>query len=331
MKTIMGLLTFVECERQGQQINRDVAKRLMRMLLALQTYRERFEQPFLEESARFFTAEGQRLLNELDASQFLVHVERRLLQAADMVQSYLDSATKRPLIEAIEQHLLKPHAQAILDRGFEQLLNGDKLADLHRMFSLFCRIGAQDSLRDAFSGYIRRHGEDIINDTTREKEMISDLLVFQQRMVDAVMSAFANDDRFRLALKNSFEHFMNLKANKVAEFMAKFVDKQLRVQKGANDTEVESTLEHMLTLFRHLNSKDMFETFYRKQLAKRLLLSTSASDELERSMIVKLKSECGSNFTSKLEGMLKDIDLSRDLKEHVRPASIGLLLLPSFA
>lgn len=34
-------------------------------------------------------------------------------------------------------------------------------------------------------------------------------------------------------------------------------------------------------------------------------------------MIVKLKSECGSNFTGKLEGMLKDIDLSRDLKEQV--------------
>lgn len=84
-----------------------------------------------------------------------------------------------------------------------------------------------------------------------------------------------------------------------------------------NETELEVTLERMLVLFRHLNSKDMFEAFYRKQLSKRLLLGTSSSDELERSMIVKLKSECGSNFTGKLEGMLKDIDLSRDLKDQV--------------
>ena len=169
-----------------------------------------------------------------------------------------------------------------LTQGFEPLLNGDKLDDLHRMYSLFCRINAQEPLRDTYSGYIRRHGEDLVNDTTREREMVTDLLQFQQRMENALNTAFENDDRFRLALKNSFEHFINLKANKVAEFMAKFADKQLRVQKGVDDTEVEQTLERMLTLFRHLNSKDMFEAFYRKQLAKRLLLSTSASDELER-------------------------------------------------
>lgn len=34
-------------------------------------------------------------------------------------------------------------------------------------------------------------------------------------------------------------------------------------------------------------------------------------------MIAKLKAECGSNFTGKLEGMFKDIDLSRDLMAQV--------------
>ena len=45
------------------------------------------------------------------------------------------------------------------------------------------------------------------------------------------------------------------------------------------------------------------------------LISTgkSANYELEKSMLSKLKSECGSNFTSKLEGMFQDIELSRDI------------------
>jgi Cullin family len=30
-------------------------------------------------------------------------------------------------------------------------------------------------------------------------------------------------------------------------------------------------------------------------------------------MILKLKTECGGSFTSKMEGMFKDIDLSKDL------------------
>lgn len=57
----------------------------------------------------------------------------------------------------------------------------------------------------------------------------------------------------------------------------------------------------------------MFEAFYKKDLAKRLLLGRSASTDAEKNMITKLKTECGSQFTNKLEGMFKDVDLSRDI------------------
>lgn len=68
----------------------------------------------------------------------------------------------------------------------------------------------------------------------------------------------------------------------------------------------------------------MFEAFYKKDLAKRLLLGKSASIDAEKSMISKLKTECGSQFTNKLEGMFKDIELSKRNKvnpsnNHPRP------------
>ena len=49
----------------------------------------------------------------------------------------------------------------------------------------------------------------------------------------------------------------------------------------------------------------MFEAFYKKDLARRLLLGKSASHDAEKAMIAKLKAECGSQFTNKLEGMFK--------------------------
>ncbi len=60
--------------------------------------------------------------------------------------------------------------------------------------------------------------------------------------------------------------------------------------------------------------KDVFEAFYKKDLAKRLLLGKSASIDAEKTMIAKLKAECGSQFTSKLEGMFKDVELSGALQ-----------------
>lgn len=68
-----------------------------------------------------------------------------------------------------------------------------------------------------------------------------------------------------------------------------------------------------MELFRAINGKDVFEAFYKKDLAKRLLLGRSASVDLELSMLSKLKTECGSVFTSKLEGMFKDVKLSKEL------------------
>lgn len=49
----------------------------------------------------------------------------------------------------------------------------------------------------------------------------------------------------------------------------------------------------------------MFEAFYKKDLAKRLLLGRSASMDAEKLMISKLKAGCGGNFTANIEGMFR--------------------------
>lgn len=123
------------------------------------------------------------------------------------------------------------------------------------------------------------------------------------------------------------------------------MDKHLKSSKGASEIEIEDMLNHVrppslvpsplhpsrrctphvrspnnalttpqvMELFRAINGKDVFEAFYKKDLAKRLLLGRSASVDLELSMLSKLKTECGSVFTSKLEGMFKDVKLSKEL------------------
>lgn len=55
-----------------------------------------------------------------------------------------------------------------------------------------------------------------------------------------------------------------------------------------------------------VQGKDVFEAFYKKDFAKRLLLSRSASGDVEKAMLAKLKAECGAQYTSKLEGMFQD-------------------------
>lgn len=62
----------------------------------------------------------------------------------------------------------------------------------------------------------------------------------------------------------------------------------------------------------------MFERYYKQHLAKRLLLNKSLSDDSEKNMITKLKTECGCQFTSKLEGMFKDMTLSNSMMDEFK-------------
>ena len=76
--------------------------------------------------------------------------------------------------------------------------------------------------------------------------------------------------------------------------------------------------EALLLLLSLSSGKDVFEAFYKKDLAKRLLVGKSASVDAEKSMLSKLKQECGAAFTSKLEGMFKDMELSKDVLVHFK-------------
>jgi cullin 1 len=68
-------------------------------------------------------------------------------------------------------------------------------------------------------------------------------------------------------------------------------------------------------LFKYIDDKDAFQTFYITKWSKRLIHGVSASDEAEASMISKLKDACGFEYTNKLQrmftGMSKPLKPSR--------------------
>lgn len=70
-----------------------------------------------------------------------------------------------------------------------------------------------------------------------------------------------------------------------------------------------------MTIFKFLEDKDVFQKFYTKMLAKRLVNGNSASDDAEASMISKLKEACGFEYTNKLQRMFTDMSISKDLND----------------
>ncbi|KAK3763752.1 hypothetical protein RRG08_065716 [Elysia crispata] len=325
-RTVDGLLRLIERERNGEAINRQLLKSLLRMLSDLNIYQSAFEKKFLDATEMLYTAEGKRLVQEREVSEYLLHVDKRLAEENERLLLCLDQSTRKPLIACVEKHLLENHMKFILQKGLDQLLDENRISELTLLHNLCSRVkDGLKLLRQEFAAYIKKTGRVVVvnpsNDPEKDKDMVQQLLDFKDKIDFVITKCFGKNEKFINAMKESFESFINQRQNKPAELIAKYVDSKLRAgNKEATEEELEKLLDKILVIFRFIHGKDVFEAFYKKDLAKRLLVGKSASVDAEKSMLSKLKQECGAAFTSKLEGMFKDMELSKDTSHSFRQA-----------
>lgn len=314
-RTVDGLLMLIEKERNGDTVDRTLLKSLLRMLSDLQIYQDAFEEKFLLATKQNYQAEGQRAMQDMEVPEYLQHVSNRLAEENERLLHYLDATTKRQLIYNVEKQLLAVHLTGILQKGLDALVEENRIPDLTLMYSLFSRVKTGTvELCATYNAYIKKKGRTIVIDPEKDKSMVQDLLDFKDKMDSIVRKCFDHNEKFTNSLREAFESFINQRANKPAELIAKYVDMKLRAgNKEATEEELENILDKIMVLFRFIHGKDVFEAFYKKDLAKRLLVGKSASVDAEKSMLSKLKQECGGGFTSKLEGMFKDMELSKDI------------------
>ncbi|CAN6246112.1 unnamed protein product [Urochloa humidicola] len=315
------LLDLIDRERMGEVINRGLMRSITKMLMDLgpAVYQDDFEKPFLDVSASFYSRESQEFIECCDCGTYLKKAERRLNEEMERVSHYLDAGSEVKITSVVEKEMIANHMHRLVhmeNSGLVNMLVDDKYEDLGRMYALFRRVpDGLSTIRDVMTSYLRETGKQLVTDPERLKDPVE----FVQRLLnekdkhDKIISvAFGNDKTFQNALNSSFEYFINLN-NRSPEFISLFVDDKLRKGlKGATEEDVEVILDKVMMLFRYLQEKDVFEKYYKQHLAKRLLSGKTVSDDAERSMIVKLKTECGYQFTSKLEGMFTDMKTSQD-------------------
>ncbi|KAJ8445458.1 hypothetical protein Cgig2_031271 [Carnegiea gigantea] len=315
------LLELILRERTGEVINRGLMRNIIKMLMDLgsSVYQEDFEKPFLEVSANFYQAESQRFIECCDCGDYLKKAERRLNEEIERVSHYLNPTSEKKITTVVEREMIADHMLRLVhmeNSGLVNMLLDDKYEDLGRLYNLFCRVdNGLSTIRDVMTSHIRETGKQLVTDPERVKDPVE----FVQRLLDEkdkydkiISLAFNNDKTFQNALNSSFEFFINLNPRS-PEYISLFVDDKLRKGlKGVSEDDVEVVLDKVMMLFRYLQEKDVFEKYYKQHLAKRLLSGKTVSDDAERSLIVKLKTECGYQFTSKLEGMFTDMKTSQD-------------------
>ncbi|KAJ9113817.1 hypothetical protein QFC19_000010 [Naganishia cerealis] len=160
---------------------------------------------------------------------------------------------------------------------------------------------------------------------------IQALLSVHKKNEDVVEKSFKGEKGFGEALGRACKQYCNHNAiatttAKSPELLASYINQVLSKsnKENADEANMEEALNEAMTIFKYIDDKDVFQKFYSKNLANRLVRQRSASDEAEASMISKLKEVCGVDYTTRLQKMVQDVTLSKEttaeFKERMRQA-----------
>ena len=247
------------------------------------------------------------------------------------------------------------HIRDVIDlpnSGVKFMLDNDRISELEMIYELVARVDLKkEELRRVLQSCIVEQGNAVNNaaaafaqiqpekenKTAQEKEgekapaekplnqltaaavqWVDDVLRLKDKYDRVLARAFQADQGLQTALARSFSDFINA-FNRSSEYLSLFFDENMKKGvKGKTENEVDILLDRGITLLRYIQDKDLFERYYKKHLARRLLMKRSVSVDAERQIISKMKVEVGNTFTQRIESMFKDIAVSEDLTDNYR-------------
>lgn len=310
-----------------------------------------FEPQLLKASEDFYTEECRSLLREADAGAWLRRSQQRLDEEADRCKTTVELESLPKMQMVIEEALIKEHLGEFLNlegSGVKWMLDNDKVEDLSILYRLISRIDDQKlALRDILKKRVVELGIEIektleatdfsmapdgdeggdgerkalnpaAQQTAAAIKWVDDVLQLKDKFDRLLRLAFREDQLIQTSLAMSFAEFINL-FNRSSEYVSLFIDDNLkRGIKGKTEAEVDLVLDKAVVLIRYLQDKDMFQSYYQRHLARRLLFNKSESHDVEKEIIGRMRSENGQQFTSKFEGMFRDLATSMDLSAGYR-------------
>jgi cullin 1 len=340
-----ALLMLIEKEREGEQVDRALVKNVLDIYIrvgmdSMDAYEADFEADLLSTTATFYKRKAAVWIAEDSCPEYMVKAEECLRAEEDRVQHYLHISTKPKLLEQVETEVLAHYEQQLLEKensGCAALLRDDKKEDLARMYRLFSRIPkGLEPVADAFKRHVEADGMALVKEATEaaaakaaagkkkaaassddaETGFVRQVVNLHDKYLEYVERCFNSASLFHKALKEAFEAFCNkpVAGSQMAELMANYCNALLK-KGGAeklSDEAIEGTLEKVIKLLAYISDKDLFAEYYRKRLSRRLLIEKSSAEHHERGVLVQLKQQCGAQFTSKMEGMVHDLQLARE-------------------
>ena len=328
-KIVEGAIEFISQDRlgEGKCFDDSLFGDAIKMFHVLMVYTKEVEPRIMGESTRFYDTWAQERSSKDSLADYVENchnlINREMLRCD---QFKLDASTSTYLKTHLETYFIEYHQpELVKSTSVCDLMEHGSLDSLQRLYELLQRKGLGEKLRPSFETYINTQGSGIVFDEERENEMVPRLLQFKKKLDTIWEFSFSKHEGLGHSLRQAFESFINTtkKSNmtwgtdnpKPGEMIAKYVDTILKggtkaipknslatandssvfnededIFEDDEDASISRQLDQVLDMFRFVHGKAVFEAFYKRDLARRLLMGRSASADAEKSMLTRLKS-----------------------------------------
>ncbi|KAI0985937.1 hypothetical protein GJ496_001020 [Pomphorhynchus laevis] len=261
-------------------------------------YNDSFEKPLLQLTCQFYQniAKQTTLNDSYDALDYIVRV-------SELVEE------ERSRMEAFIYHI--PQINKFL-----KIFLFDKDEDaITTYYKLFKEMDNLDELVKSFSEYVHCQLSSDQLPMTDPLTFVPTFLKIYRKLQNMVRSLMSSDIALIKALDESVFAVVNQKREHFNEsptlLLSLYMDSTLR-NKHANCKDIKDAL----LIFKYINDKDVFYTFYLKHMILRLVYSQNSRDfGLEEDVLCKLKKVFVTDFISKPQHILTDYTLSNQLSK----------------
>ncbi|CAG8443676.1 9696_t:CDS:10 [Ambispora gerdemannii] len=326
------IFEMIRRDRDGEDVVPDVVAEAIQSLGILNSltdhplrlYIEEFEIPYLKHTKLYYEREAADIISSATISQYMKKACQRLEQEAARNSKYCHISSHITMIKECEKQYVAVH-QSRIHTEFEAMISNERYEDCSMAYNLLSRItSGVNPLLEIFEQYITQIGKDLISRMGTgilkdPREYVESLMSLHSKYMTVCQRVFSNDSAFIAAVDKAFRTIVNDPSTNPAahspEVLARYCDVLLKKNQksGISEQDIEDKMNSMIILFKYIDDKDVYQKFYSRLLAKRLIYGSSVSNDAEENMISRLKTTCGVEYTSKLQRMFTDITVSADI------------------
>ena len=323
------------------------------ILLRKLPYDMYFAEVFLQSTSNYFRAQSTVWLQETDIAGYLYLVDNTIARELDRFRLSISAQTRHELLDVCDRELLTEQKKAIFE-ALDDMMSQDRWDVVKLIYKNFSRNSAfLRATSEAFGKFIYEAGLRKIDnrqDAANPSLYVSHLLALQKKWQG--VHKLCEEEKFMgREIEASFEKLLYKSIPSVpgsipgkpagasqvsgkhllVRFCSRLLSKggEKKAATGLDETgqgeegmDLEKKMDSVIMLMRYVKRDlDVVEELYQDRLAKRMQLQHTVGIDTERIMLTKLKMAFGHALTHRMEGMLRDYELSTDIMKEYKETS----------